>query len=120
MFEDKTRKNICEIKKLSQRFPKTISEALCYSGLDEDTDDDYTEHNNKENTYQPKSEGVVSGTVNIDNFISHIRRLSLEMMSKLADTPDNPVYDFSKKIFQLAEKTYDEQKGKNAEENTDF
>ena len=49
----------------------------------------------------------------IQDFIANMRKQSLKIMAKLSDTPDNPVYEFAKKIFQLAEKAHqDEKEGK--------
>jgi hypothetical protein len=39
-----------------------------------------------------------------------MRKESLGIMKKLADDPDNAVYQFAKKIFQLADKAHEDQK----------
>ena len=58
----------------------------------------------------PADTPAAEDTHNIDNFISNMRKESLGIMKALADNPDDSVYQFAKKIFQLADKAHEDQK----------
>jgi hypothetical protein len=47
---------------------------------------------------------------NVEGFIANMRKESLGIMKALADNPDDAVYQFAKKIFQLADKAHEDQK----------
>lgn len=101
----KTNKAINEIKKMSAKYPKSIKEALDFNQLENEEDMDFEDEPMPEEEEMPEKGGI-----NIENFITTMRKQSLDIMSELADTPDDPVYDFAKKIWQLAEKAYNDQK----------
>ena len=50
------------------------------------------------------------GNSNVEGFIANMRKESLGIMKALADNPDDAVYQFAKKIFQLADKAHEDQK----------
>jgi hypothetical protein len=56
------------------------------------------------------SKGMGDDEPSIDGFIANMRKESLGIMKRLADDPDNAVYQFAKKIFQLADKAHEDQK----------
>ena len=99
------KKNISEIKKMSAKYPKTIKEALDFNALEDDDMDMEMEDEPMDEPAENKA------GINIENFITTMRKQSLDIMSELADNPDDPVYDFAKKIWQLAEKAYNDKKG---------
>lgn len=99
-----------EIKRMSSRYPKTIKEALDFNALENESDDDVA-YEKELAEKKPKMELPKQETVDIASFVASMRKQSLEVMRQLADTPDDPVYEFSKRIFQLAEKAYADSKG---------
>lgn len=109
--------NIATINKLSTRIPKSINEAINFNEdddmdmmddepMDEPMDNQFRKHVHAEPAHEDEP--------NIDNFIANMRKESLGIMKSLADDPDNAVYQFAKKIFQLADKAHEDKKeGKN-------
>ena len=90
--------------------PKTINEAINFN---EDDDMDMMDMDMPEEGPEeelPDESPVAKDTHNIDNFISNMRKESLGIMKALADNPDDSVYQFAKKIFQLADKAHEDQK----------
>lgn len=103
------KENISALRKISSKMPKTINEALSYEGVDDDFMDDEPMERGVED--EPvKQHDIESDEPNIDGFIANMRKESLGIMKKLADDPDNAVYQFAKKIFQLADKAHEDQK----------
>ena len=102
--------NIKQIRTISSRMPKTINEAINFN---EDDDMDMMDMDMPEEGPEEESPAeapVAEDTHNIDNFISNMRKESLGIMKALADNPDDSVYQFAKKIFQLADKAHEDQK----------
>ena len=105
------KENIGQIRRISSRIPKSINEAINFN---EDYDDDMMMDD------EPMGDGMDDEPMgkaqpevdepNIDGFIANMRKESLGIMKKLADDPDNAVYQFAKKIFQLADKAHEDQK----------
>lgn len=103
------KENISALRKISSKMPKTINEALSYEGVDDDFMDDEPMERGVED--EPvKQHDIESDEPSIDGFIANMRKESLGIMKKLADDPDNAVYQFAKKIFQLADKAHEDQK----------
>lgn len=102
------KENIGTLRKISKRIPKTINEAINYEGYDDEMMDDEPMDDDVE---EPVAQSAAEpDEANIDNFIANMRKESLGIMKKLADDPDNSVYQFAKKIFQLADKAHEDQK----------
>lgn len=100
--------NINQIRTISSRMPKTINEAINFNEDDDMDMMDMPEEGPEEEL--PTEAPVAEDTHNIDNFISNMRKESLGIMKALADNPDDSVYQFAKKIFQLADKAHEDQK----------
>lgn len=67
----------------------------------------------------PEEKQGQSSAMDVKAFIDDIRKKSLRGMAQLADTPDDPLYDVLKRIWQTCDKAYNDQKenamgGKNA------
>ena len=110
MKKNTMKTNIKQIKSISSRMPKTINEAINFN---EDDDMDMMDMDMPEEGPEeelPAESPVAKDTHNIDNFISNMRKESLGIMKALADNPDDSVYQFAKKIFQLADKAHEDQK----------
>lgn len=112
--------NISALKKVSNRIPKSINEAINFEGTDDDMnfpggEDDMAGSVNEpgmaQNGAAPES-APVNGEdeINVDEFITTMRKNSLKIMAKLSDNPDDAVYQFAKKIFQLADKAHEDEK----------
>ena len=110
MKKNTMKTNIKQIRTISSRMPKTINEAINFN---EDDDMDMMDMDMPEEGPEEESPAeapVAEDTHNIDNFISNMRKESLGIMKALADNPDDSVYQFAKKIFQLADKAHEDQK----------
>ena len=110
MKKNTMKTNIKQIRTISSRMPKTINEAINFN---EDDDMDMMDMDMPEEGPEeelPDESPVAKDTHNIDNFISNMRKESLGIMKALADNPDDSVYQFAKKIFQLADKAHEDQK----------
>lgn len=110
MKKNTMKTNINQIRKISSKMPKTINEAINFNETDDMDmmDMDMPEEGPEEEL--PTEAPVAEDTHNIDNFISNMRKESLGIMKALADNPDDSVYQFAKKIFQLADKAHEDQK----------
>lgn len=105
------RENIGQLKRISSRIPKTINEAINFNeDYDDEMLDDEPMGAEMEEPAGPAKGPVEAEEPNIDQFIANMRKESLGIMKKLADDPDNAVYQFAKKIFQLADKAHEDQK----------
>ena len=110
MKKNTMKTNIKQIRTISSRMPKTINEAINFN---EDDDMDMMDMDMPEEGPEedlPAEAPAAEDTHNIDNFISNMRKESLGIMKALADNPDDSVYQFAKKIFQLADKAHEDQK----------
>ena len=105
------KENISALKKLSTRMPKSINEALNYNEMEGDDELGGIEDEPMDEPMdKPMDKPMETDEPNIDGFIANMRKESLGIMKKLADDPDNAVYQFAKKIFQLADKAHEDQK----------
>ena len=112
MKKNTMRTNINRIKTISSRMPKTINEAINFNETD-DMDMDMMDEPMDDEPMAEKpmsNEPIGGGDSNIENFIANMRKESLGIMKALADNPDDSVYQFAKKIFQLADKAHEDQK----------
>lgn len=101
------KENIGRIRAISAKMPKTINEALNFEGDDMDMIDDEPMD---DEAPVAAEKPIEDDGPSIDSFIANMRKESLGIMKKLADDPDNAVYQFAKKIFQLADKAHEDQK----------
>ena len=111
MKKNTIKTNITQLKKISSKMPKTIKEAINFNEdddmeiMDEPIVDDEPIVND-----EPIEKKPIGEDSNIENFIANMRKESLGIMKALADNPDDSVYQFAKKIFQLADKAHEDQK----------
>jgi len=110
MKKTSLKENIGQLRRISSKIPKTINEALNFQEgddmdmMDEPMDDSIED----EPIDSPKP--LADDGPSIENFIANMRKESLGIMKQLADDPDDAVYQFAKKIFQLADKAHEDQK----------
>lgn len=113
MKKNTMKTNINQIRKISSKMPKTINEAINFNEVDDmdmDMMDDEPMEDEPMMDEPMEKKPMDDGNTNIDNFISNMRKESLGIMKALADNPDDSVYQFAKKIFQLADKAHEDQK----------
>lgn len=109
MKKTSLKENIGHLRKISSKMPKTINEALNFQEDDDmDMMDEPMDSIEDEPMDSPKP--TADDGPNIENFIANMRKESLGIMKQLADDPDDAVYQFAKKIFQLADKAHEDQK----------
>lgn len=119
MAKKNIRKEINEISRISKNIP-SLMETIHFSPEREremyNEDDDFEmEEPEMEDTpiVKPQENAVSSSNENsgnVEGFIANMRKESLGIMKALADNPDDAVYQFAKKIFQLADKAHEDQK----------
>ena len=124
MAKKNLRKEINEISRISKNIP-SLMETIHFSpereremyAEDEDFDAQEPEMEETPMTNQPQQKEMPlsnEGDSNVEGFIANMRKESLGIMKALSDNPDDAVYQFAKKIFQLADKAHEDQKeGKN-------
>ena len=108
MKKTSIKENISAMRKISAKMPKTINEAINFNEVDDDELGGMEDEPMDEPIEEPKA--MMDDEPSIENFISNMRKESLGIMKKLADDPDDAVYQFAKKIFQLADKAHEDQK----------
>lgn len=111
--------SVSAMNRFSSKMPKTITEAINFEGLDNSDDmgmmggeeeqpqDQEMGGEDPEMVDKPEEGG---DDLNVESFINETRKRALKIMAKLADTPDNPIYDLSKRIWQICDKAYNDQK----------
>lgn len=119
MAKKNIRKEINEISRISKNIP-SLMETIHFSPereremYNEDEDFEMEEPEMEETPMmKPQEETIPSsneGSGNVEGFIANMRKESLGIMKALADNPDDAVYQFAKKIFQLADKAHEDQK----------
>ena len=124
MAKKNLRKEINEISRISKNIP-SLMETIHFSpereremyAEDEDFDAQEPEMEEAPMANQPQQKEMPlsnEGGSNVEGFIANMRKESLGIMKALSDNPDDAVYQFAKKIFQLADKAHEDQKeGKN-------
>lgn len=94
-----------EIKDISRKAPKTISEALAFEDSPVDMDiDEPVDAEKTSMTPDPPKESRMRP----EELINDIRKKSLRAMAELADTPEDPNYENLKRIWQLCDKAVNE------------
>jgi hypothetical protein len=119
MAKKNIRKEINEISRISKNIP-SLMETIHFSPereremYNEDEDFEMEEPEMEETPMvKPQEDAVPSSNENsgnVEGFIANMRKESLGIMKALADNPDDAVYQFAKKIFQLADKAHEDQK----------
>ena len=119
MAKKNIRKEINEISRISKNIP-SLMETIHFSPEREremyNEDEDFEmEEPEIEDTpmVKPQEDTVPSSNEsnsNVEGFIANMRKESLGIMKALADNPDDAVYQFAKKIFQLADKAHEDKK----------
>ena len=105
--------NIKHLKKMSSKMPRTINEAINFNEEDDMDMMDMEPMDDEPMGNKPmmgNEKPMEKDGSNIENFIANMRKESLGIMKALADNPDDSVYQFAKKIFQLADKAHEDQK----------
>ena len=108
------KKDIKDVNRMSKKIP-TLMEAINFRSDREremyEGDEDFEmEDEIPMGKPQMKQSPEMGGDANVENFIANMRKESLGIMKALSDNPDDAVYQFAKKIFQLADKAHEDQK----------
>lgn len=106
------------LNEMTTRMPKTIREAMDYEDRGEfrdefdDLDNDNVDSAIGVNTpsMEPERKPEMDGGMDVKAFIDDIRKKSLKGMAQLADTPDDPLYETLKRIWQICDKSYADNK----------
>ena len=119
MAKKNLRKEINEISRISKNIP-SLMETIHFSPereremYEEDDEFDAQEPEMEETPMmKPQQKGMPSSNEdnsNVEGFIANMRKESLGIMKALSDNPDDAVYQFAKKILQLADKAHEDQK----------
>ena len=111
MKKTSLKENIGHLRSISSKMPKSINEAINFNeddDMDMIDDEPMDDIESEQPVNEPKP--LEDDGPSIENFIANMRKESLGIMKKLADDPDDAVYQFAKKIFQLADKAHEDQK----------
>lgn len=108
------KKDIKDVNRMSKKIP-TLMEAINFRsdrerGMYEGDEDFEIEDKMPMGKPHMKHSPEMGGDANVENFIANMRKESLGIMKALSDDPDDAVYQFAKKIFQLADKAHEDQK----------
>ena len=108
------KKDIKDVNRMSKKIP-TLMEAINFRsdrerGMYEGDEDFEMEDKMPMRKPHMKHSPEMGGDANVENFIANMRKESLGIMKALSDDPDDAVYQFAKKIFQLADKAHEDQK----------
>jgi hypothetical protein len=120
-MEKKTVKvSVKSLNEMAVRIPKTIKEAMDYEGhgefndqyddVDVDMDVNGVDSAIGVNTPDQEEKPAMEGGMDVKGFIDDIRKKSLKGMAQLADTPDDPSYETLKRIWQICDKAYADNK----------
>lgn len=102
------KKNVLkEMKLFTNNMPKTITEAMNFEGAPEEPGYDDAEIDAE---MEPEHEEPKEEHIDWMGFVDDIRKKSLMGMAKLADNPDDPGYDVFKRLWQICDKAYNDQK----------
>jgi hypothetical protein len=107
--------NVSEIKKISEKMPKTINEAINFDEFDEEDEvpmevDPEVEPEPAQDVEveKPAEPAKNEASEKAKKLIDDIRKMSLRAMAELADTPECPEYENLKRIWQLCDKAVSE------------
>jgi hypothetical protein len=108
MTKNTIKNNINRMKEITSRMPKTINEAINFNEGD-DTDymsmDDDMDMPEEMPMDEPETQSTESGA---EGLLAEIRKMAINGLAKLADTPDDPNYEMLKKIFLMLDKAVTE------------
>jgi hypothetical protein len=100
-------KNIKKIQRVVTSMPRTINEAINFEN--EDMDMMYDDEPMEEPMEEPMSMKDKTPQDNsAEGLLSEIRKMAINGLAKLADTPDDPNYEMLKKIFLMLDKAVTE------------
>ena len=113
--------NMKSLNEMAMRMPKTIKEAMDYEDHGEFRDEfDDIEDSHEDGvdsaigvntpSMEPERKPEMDGGMDVKAFIDDIRKKSLKGMAQLADTPDDPSYETLKRIWQICDKSYADNK----------
>jgi 5,10-methenyltetrahydromethanopterin hydrogenase len=103
--------NINAIKTITSKMPKTLNEAINFNEaddmqmMDRPMDDEMMGPEEDMSMDDPMGDEQGSGA---DKLLSDIRKMSINGLAQLADTPDDPNYEMLKKIFLMLDKAVTE------------
>ena len=102
------KRSINRMTSLANHMPKTVNEAINFG----DEGDGYEMEDAHDVEMEAEPEHGESKEESIDwmGFVDDIRKKSLMGMAKLADNPDDPGYDVFKRLWQICDKAYNDQK----------
>lgn len=109
------KKRLDEIHKLAEKMPKTLNETIHFTENGEenpyDEEESFPEHaenDSFEETHEePSAENMNPAGKEL---VDKIRKVSLQGMADLAETPNAPEYEILKKIWQTCDKALIEKK----------
>lgn len=109
------KENIKDIKKITSTMPKTLNEMMEFEGNDPayipDEEEMQAPVEEPAAEVEPEEEPKPhSDTMDVKAFVDDIRKKSLKGMAQLADNPDDVLYDILKRIWQICDKAYNDQK----------
>lgn len=102
------KEDINDIKRFTSVMPKSLNEMMEFNEsvpMEEPMDEPEPDAPAHE---EPEEEAPTG--MDVKAFIDDIRKKSLKGMAQLADNPDDPNYDILKKIWQICDKAYNDQK----------
>lgn len=67
-------------------------------------EEDEIDSNYGDDEYEPEASEMSEPQKNVESYIEHIRKYSLNGLSALCDNPDSDEYQMLKKIFQMCDK----------------
>lgn len=98
------KENISKLRKISERIPKTINEAINFNEESDVDDLDMMTEPGMENVPSQKPMEDKGSEMDVVAFIDDIRKKSLKGMAQLADNPEDEKYQLLKKIWQICDK----------------
>ena len=113
--------SVKSLNEMATRIPKTIKEAMDYENHGEFRDEFSDLENSHEDSVdsaigvntpsmEPERKPEIDGEMDVKAFIDDIRKKSLKGMAQLAETPDDPSYETLKRIWQICDKSYADNK----------
>lgn len=111
--------NVSEIKKISEKMPKTINEAINFDEFDEE--DEVPMEVNPEVEPEPAQDVEVEkpaepakneASEKARKLIDDIRKMSLRAMAELAETPEDENYIMLKKVWSMTDRKPEMDKNK--------
>lgn len=110
MIKKSTKQNINEMKQMTRKMPKTITETINFDGqLEEEEYDDYEEPSQEE--MDPRDQMPANNSSqNAKQLIDNIRKMALKAMAELADNPEDENYIILKKVWSMTDRKPEQDK----------